>query len=98
MPVFAVEVKFVDDPPLVDGARPHHRQYIDDLSQKGLVCLAGPWADGRGGLIIYDSPDRATLDDLLRDDPYAQRGAIAETRVHEWKAVLGTLSGALPAT
>ena len=95
MPVFAVDVTFVDNPALVDETRPHHRDYIEGLSEKGLVCLAGPWTDGRGGLILYATPDRATLEDLVASDPYTQRGVIAEARIHEWKAVLGTLSGTL---
>ena len=95
MPIFTVEVTFVDDPALVDETRPHHRDFVEGLSQKGLVCLAGPWSDGRGGLLVYDTPDRATLDHVLTEDPYAQRGVIAETRVHEWKAVLGSLAETL---
>ena len=90
MPVYAVEVRFVEDTDLIDQTRPEHRRFIDDLAAEETVWLAGPWEDGTGGLIVYNVPDEVTLERLIAEDPYTLKGVVAERRINLWKAVLGS--------
>lgn len=90
MPVFAVEVRFVEDTDLIDNTRPEHRRFVDDLATEEIVWLAGPGEDGTGGLIVYNVANEATLERLIAEDPYTLKGVVAERRIHPWKAILGS--------
>ncbi|WP_253859535.1 YciI family protein [Prauserella alba] len=69
--------------------RPRHREYLADLSERGIVALAGPLDDNVGGMIVMQAADRDELRTLLDADPYHLEGALAERTIREWKPVLG---------
>lgn len=55
--------------------RPKHLQYISDLYTQGKVFAAGPFADGRGGLVIYECDTDEEAMDLATADPVITSGA-----------------------
>ncbi|MEK6443885.1 YciI family protein [Pseudonocardia sp. T1-2H] len=92
MPLFAVIWRYTEDTQRVDEVRPLHRKYLSDLVQRGIVREAGPWSDGTGGLLVFDTADEAELKSLLDDDPCTTSGVLVEQRIHEWKVLVGPLS------
>jgi len=85
--------------------RARRRETSPPSELRGESCRGRGWSAGRPVVgragradRLCDSPDRATLDHLLTEGPYAQRSVIAETPVYEWKAVLGTLAETLATT
>ncbi|NKY06740.1 hypothetical protein HF998_07110, partial [Cellulomonas hominis] len=46
-------------------------------------------------LLVLDQPDRAALDAVLADDPFAVAGVIAEVDVRAWNPVIGPWAEAL---
>lgn len=85
--LYAVTIRYVDDVELVNATRPVHRAYCESLLADGSLHESGPYVDGGKALLVYDAPDRAALDAILANDPYAQQGCLAETEVHEWNVV-----------
>ncbi|GGP80433.1 YciI family protein [Saccharothrix coeruleofusca] len=87
---FAVELVYGDDEQARLAVRPAHREYLASLTERGVLLAAGPWADGTGALLVYEVADEAELRKVIDADPYTPAAVIAETRVHEWQALLGT--------
>ena len=79
--IFAVEYEFV--PEATErrlSARPVHREWLASLKADGRLVQAGPFADGRSALLIFDIEDDAALDDLLTADPYPKDSYVVASR------------------
>ncbi|GAA2666721.1 MULTISPECIES: YciI family protein [Actinosynnema] len=87
---FAVELVYADDEAKRLEVRPAHRDYLRELQERGVLLAAGPYADETGALLVYEAADEDELRAVLAADPYAPAGVVAEIRVHEWKALLGS--------
>jgi uncharacterized protein YciI len=87
---YAVELVFGDNQDERLAVRPAHRDYIRSLVAEGRVLAAGPYADQKGALLVYEVADEAELGELLEADPYTPAGVVTETRVREWETVTGT--------
>jgi uncharacterized protein YciI len=86
---FTADTTYVDDRDKLLEVRPRHRDYLRGLVDQGVVVLAGPWTDDKGGFVVYQVEDRAQLDRLLADDPYTTEGVAAGREVREWTISLG---------
>ncbi len=67
-----LEGKTVFEQPLDD-----HVEYLRDLYQQGRVIMAGPFADGSGGLTILKVNDEAEAHSLMERDPDVIKGILA---------------------
>ena len=79
--IVAVEYEFV--PEATErrlAARPAHREWLASLKADGRLVQAGPFADGRSALLIFDVEDDAALDDLLTADPYPKDSYVVASR------------------
>ncbi len=60
------------------SARPEHLEKIGVLKRKGEFLFGGAILndEGRmiGSMIVYEAPDRKTLDQILKDEPYIYKG------------------------
>ncbi|MGO4249200.1 YciI family protein [Micrococcaceae bacterium Sec5.1] len=93
MTVFAVEYVYVaESGALRDEARPSHRAWLGNLAEDGTLLASGPYGDGAGALLIFKSADEAELNDLLKQDPFAEAGVIAGIRTTEWDPIIGVLA------
>lgn len=92
MAFYAVVWRYTDDSALVDETRPLHREYLRGMVERGQVRQAGPWADGTGGLLVFEVADDAELTALLVADPYTKAGVVVDQQIHEWRAVVGPLA------
>lgn len=63
------------NPELNQEVRPSHLTYVSELYQAGKVHMAGPFADGRGGLVIYNCDTEQEATQLATADPVVQSGA-----------------------
>ncbi|MGB8491689.1 MAG: YciI family protein [Bacteroidales bacterium] len=59
-------------------ARPEHLEGIAVLKRQGEFALGGAILDDNGmmigSMIVYEFPDRAALDDRLKEEPYIKQG------------------------
>ncbi len=86
---FAVELVFGDNQDERMAVRPAHREYLATLVERGVLLVAGPYADQSGALLVYEVADEAELREVLAADPYTPAGVVKEARVHEWQALMG---------
>lgn len=71
--------------------RPAHLDYLDKLYKEHKVVMAGPFADKKGGMVIYraDSPEEAKA--LAEADPVVAEGA-RTLELREWNPLQFPLS------
>jgi uncharacterized protein YciI len=49
--------------------RPAHLDYVRRLHQEGKVLMVGPFADGKGGMVIYQADSLEEAQSLAENDP-----------------------------
>jgi uncharacterized protein YciI len=91
--MWIVELSFTETTERL-AARPGHRASLTELHRQGLVRMAGPWADDSGALIVFDVPDRATLEKILAADPYFTTPGVTVIATREWRPFLTAGVGA----
>ncbi|MEC3980560.1 YciI family protein [Amycolatopsis sp. H20-H5] len=84
---YLVEITYVQEK--LAEVRPRHRDFLRALAAEGKVAVAGPLADGLGGITLYQAEDDTALKALIDQDPYHLEGVIAERTVREYKPVIG---------
>jgi uncharacterized protein len=72
------------DPERNQTLRPQHLEYVGRLDKQGQIHLAGPFADGTGGMVIYIADTLAEAEVLAKNDPYVAEG-VRRLELHEWK-------------
>lgn len=85
MSLFALEYRFPEDSVRRLEVRPRHRAFLEELSRRGHVVAAGPFADDSGALIVYDARDEQELERLLADDPYVTEAVYGSRTVRAWR-------------
>jgi uncharacterized protein len=65
-----------------------HAAFMDGLFARGVIELAGPFADGSGALVVVrsDSPDEVR--GWFADDPWAMHDILPVREVREWTIFL----------
>jgi len=58
----------------VDGVRAEHVTYLERLAAQGTVLAWARRDPPTGGVLLAAVPDRATLEQVLADDPYVKAG------------------------
>jgi len=58
----------------VDGVRAEHVTYLERLAAQGTVLAWARRDPPTGGVLLAAVPDRATLEQILADDPYIKAG------------------------
>lgn len=66
------------------AARPAHREVLKQLHAQGVVPYAGPMADERTGLVLWDLPDEASVREQMARDPYYEVPGVAVVSLRKW--------------
>lgn len=85
MKYFAVLLPMKDSSKSVEF-RPQHLAFLEKMRNAGHIRVNGKFADGSGGLVIYQMPSFEECEALVKQDPYIQEGA-REYQINEWEAV-----------
>jgi uncharacterized protein YciI len=71
------------DPSKSQDLRPQHIEFLDRGAKEGKVYARGRFADGTGGLVIYQAESLEEARKLAESDPYVASGA-RSLELHEW--------------
>lgn len=63
------------DAELNQRIRPDHLTYVSKLFEQGKVVMAGPFTDGKGGLVVYECDSEEEAIKLANADPVVALGA-----------------------
>lgn len=81
--MFVVEISFDSDPRRLE-ARPAHRERLKELRERGVLVMAGPWADDTGALLVFDVESEAEVADVLKADPYYALPGVTVRSTRQW--------------
>jgi len=68
-----------------------HAAFIDDLVERGLMVMGGPFSDNSGSLMLFEGVGVEELRALLNEDPFVQNGVFVVDDVREWTVFVDTL-------
>jgi uncharacterized protein YciI len=86
---FAAIIEYVQDTDRVQAVRPAHRQYLTGLKVNGQLAMAGPFTDGSGALIVYETATVEEAERLLQGDPFFENGIFVRYQLRPWNPVMG---------
>ncbi|HJH13571.1 MAG TPA: YciI family protein [Brevibacterium ravenspurgense] len=91
MAFYAVTYRYSDDEQTRMEVRPTHREWLAKLADAGMLMASGPLVNSQqpGALLIFQADDKANVEDLLTNDPFAEARVIIETTIDEWDVVIG---------
>ncbi|MFI5086105.1 MAG: YciI family protein [Actinomycetales bacterium] len=93
MSIFAVEYVYTPDTaPQRDEHRPSHRSWLAGKVESGELLASGPFEDGSGALLLFKAAGEDELNALLKQDPFAEAGAIAGLKISGWTPGTGVLA------
>jgi uncharacterized protein YciI len=84
---FVLQLSFKNDARRLE-VRPAHREYLRGLLDEGKLVTAGPFADDKGALLVYDVADEAALRDIMAADPYTVADVYDIEQLREWTPIL----------
>lgn len=84
--MFVVTLTYTAPPERIEALRAEHRAWLDPHVASGLMLVTGPQNPRTGGvLLIGNGIDRAGLEALLKEDPFAVAG-VADYAITEFEA------------
>lgn len=81
----------IKDAELNARVRPAHLAYLDRLHRENKVVMAGPFTDGKGGMVIYRADSYEEARRLAEADPVVAEGA-RTLELREWNPLSFPLS------
>ena len=66
---------------------PGHRARLDEFHRRGVLLMAGPYANpAEGALAIFTS--REAAEEFIQGDPFVMNGVVGKWSLREWNEVL----------
>jgi len=64
--------------------RSEHLAFLEKDENKDAIFMKGRFADGAGGLVIYQGKSFEEIEAIVKQDPYIIHGA-RDYEIHEWE-------------
>ena len=84
---YAAIARYTSDASVIAKARPAHRQYLTGLQEQGKLVISGPFADDRGGLLVYEAENPEQVERMIKEDPFAASGVFVSWEIRPWNVV-----------
>jgi hypothetical protein len=84
---YAAIAKYTPDASVIAKARPAHRAYLTGLRDQGKLVISGPFADDVGGLLVYEAESPGQVEQMIREDPFAQQGVFLSWEIRPWNVI-----------
>lgn len=79
--------------------RSAHLQAAEAMRDKGILILAGAYADPvDGAALIFQTHERSVVEDFAKTDPYVTAGLVTRWWIREWTVVVAADPRAVPTT
>ena len=60
------------------------------------LAISGPFADDRGGILVYEANSVEEVEEMLRDDPFTKAGVFEKVQIREWRVVMANAELCIP--
>ena len=85
MPYYVIITELVTSPEEAAKHRDAHYAFIESLKNQGKIFASGPFADGKGGMIILSAESLEEAERTIKEDPYIKSGVRRCVMIREWK-------------
>lgn len=73
--------------------RDEHLQLAQAAHERGELVLGGAFSDPPDrALLVFRAPDRAVVEEFVRQDPYVRNGLVARWEIRAWTVVIGAVA------
>ena len=79
-------------PPEEQAAWDEHAAFIDDLIERGIFVMGGPYADHSGSHTLLENVTEAEARELVLRDPFVASGVFELEDVRAWNVYVDELS------
>ena len=83
--MYVINLRYTGALAEIDDALEEHRLFLERYFAAGVFVMAGPKVPRDGGVIIASGIERARLDEIIAEDPFA-RQQLAHYEIIEFKA------------
>lgn len=80
-------------PPEEQPGWSEHAEFVDDLIERRIFVMGGPWADYSGSLNLLQNVSEQEARELLVRDPFVATGVFELEDVRAWNVYVDELSG-----
>ncbi|GAA1839964.1 YciI family protein [Asanoa iriomotensis] len=84
--MYVLELSFDGNPERL-AHRPAHRELVSGLKERGVVAMAGPYADESGALLVFDVATEEEFEALVAADPYYRAPGVTIAAKREWNPI-----------
>jgi uncharacterized protein YciI len=67
-----------------------HAAFIDDLVERGLFVMGGPWTNRLGSMSLWEGMDADGVRDVMQRDPFVLNGVFEIEDVADWTVYVDT--------
>ena len=70
-----------------------HARFIDDLVERGVFVMGGPYATRLGSMSLWEGVDSDEVRTVVQDDPFVRNGVFEIEDVIDWTVYVDTKVG-----
>ncbi len=83
---------WVSGPPEAQRAWDEHAAFVDDLIERGIMVMGGPFADYSGSIIFLEGVDEDEARELVAPDPFLANGVFELAEARAWNVYVDELT------
>ncbi|NJN67803.1 MAG: hypothetical protein HC884_14395 [Chloroflexaceae bacterium] len=86
--IFLIKLTIVVDRATYEPHLPAHLAYLQELKQRGVLVLSGPFRDRTGGVVLVVADSSEAAEAIARNDPLV-RHRVDSYELREWQITDG---------
>ena len=67
-----------------------HAAFIDDLIERGVFVMGGPWTNRLGSMSLWEGMNAEEVRDVMQRDPFVLNGVFEIEDVADWTVYVDT--------
>jgi uncharacterized protein YciI len=67
-----------------------HAEFIDELIERGVFVMGGPWTNRLGSMSLWEGMDADGVRDVMQQDPFVRNGVFVIEDVADWTVYVDT--------
>ena len=89
---FSAGPTWISGPPEDQPEWDAHVRFVDDLIERGIMVLGGPFGDNSGSTVVYEGVSADEARRLVERDPFLHNGVFVLEDVREWRIYVDELT------
>jgi uncharacterized protein YciI len=83
---------WTDGPPEEQPGWDEHAAFVDELVERGIFVMGGPFSDYSGSLTLLENVTEEEARELVAGDPFVENGVFVLEEVRAWNVYVDELT------